>query len=263
MTPYFSYQARRFGSHIVERLGGRLLGSDEVLHLHLLELAHPEDEVAGADLVAERLADLGDPERQLLARRLQDVLEVDVRALGGLRAEVDDRRVVLDRAHERLEHEVEAARRRERAAVIGAAQAEAFDDRGVQQVARGQLLGAGQLVEPEALVVGQALDQRVAERAEVTGRLPDLRVHEDAGIEPDDVVALLDHRPPPRPLDVVLELDAERAVVPDRVDAAVDLARREDEAAPLRERDDGLELGDGGRDVVRVGGRGGSRVGLR
>jgi hypothetical protein len=90
-------------------------------------------------------------------------------------------------------------------------------------------------------------------------------VHEDAGVEPDDVVALLDHRPPPRPLDVVLELDPERAVVPDRVDAAIDLARRVDEAAPLRERDDRLELGDGGRDVARLRclgvGHGGLQVG--
>src|SRR5204862_4812859 len=64
-----------------------LVGLDEVLHLHLLELAHPEDEVAGADLVAEALADLGDPERQLLAARTLDVLEVDVAALSGLRAQ--------------------------------------------------------------------------------------------------------------------------------------------------------------------------------
>ena len=142
--------------------------------------------------------------------------------------------VLLDRAHERLEHEVEAARRRQRPAVVGAAQAEPLDDRRVLQVGRRQVLGAGQLVEPEALVVGLALDQRVAERADVAGRDPHLRVHEDPGVEPDDVVALLDHRPPPRPLDVVLELDPERTVVPDRVDAAVDLARREDEAAPLR-----------------------------
>ena len=84
-------------------------------------------------------------------------------------------------------------------------------------------------------------------------RDPHLWVHEDAGIEPDDVVALLDHRPPPCPLDVVLELDPERTVIPDRVDAAVDLARREDEAAALGERDDRVELGDGGRDRIRVG----------
>src|SRR4030095_2429961 len=39
----------------------RVLGWDEVLHLHLLELASAEDEVPGRDLVAERLADLRDP----------------------------------------------------------------------------------------------------------------------------------------------------------------------------------------------------------
>ena len=44
------------------RLG---LGVDEELHLHLLELAHAIGEVAGADLVAERLADLRDAEGQL------------------------------------------------------------------------------------------------------------------------------------------------------------------------------------------------------
>src|SRR5439155_16716855 len=92
--------------------GGRrgLPGPDEVLHLHLLELAHPEDEVARADLVPEALADLGDAERQLLARRLLDVLEVDVGALRRLGPKVDDRGVVLDRAHAGLEHEVEPAR---------------------------------------------------------------------------------------------------------------------------------------------------------
>src|SRR5205807_1284490 len=41
---------------------------NEVLHLHLLELAHAEEEVAGRDLVAERLADLRDPERRLSPR---------------------------------------------------------------------------------------------------------------------------------------------------------------------------------------------------
>src|SRR5262249_3162152 len=53
-----------------------------------------------------------------------------------------------------------------------------------------------------------------------------------------DVVTLVHHRAPPRVLDVALELDAERTVVPRRADAAVDLARREDEAAPLAQRDE-------------------------
>ena len=46
-------------------------GRHEELHLHLLELARAEDEVAGGDLVAEGLADLGDAERRLLARELR------------------------------------------------------------------------------------------------------------------------------------------------------------------------------------------------
>ena len=235
---------------LLERGGGLRFRPDEVLHLHLLELAHAEHEVPRRDLVPERLPDLGDPERQLLAARLLDVLEVHVRALRGLGAQVDDRRVLLDRAHERLEHQVEPARRRQRPAVDGALEPEALDDAGVLQVRRRQALGARQLVEPEPPMVGLALDQRVAERADVPGRHPHLRVHEDPGIEPDDVVALLDHRPPPGALDVVLELDAEGAVVPDRVDAAVDLRGREDEAAALGERDDRVEFRDGGRDVV-------------
>src|SRR5207245_11654033 len=61
---------------------------DEELHLHLLELARSEDEVARRDLVAERLADLADAERDLLARRLHHVLEVDEDSLCGLGAQV-------------------------------------------------------------------------------------------------------------------------------------------------------------------------------
>ena len=235
--------------------GGRGLGlgADEVLHLHLLELAHPEDEVAGADLVAERLADLGDPERQLLARRLLDVLEVDVRALGGLGAQVDDRGVLLDRAHERLEHQVEPARRatagRRRPGSAGRAARRSSGPAGRSRV-RCSAPGSSSS-RKRRWSVWHSTSGSLNEPTWPGGH-PDLRVHEDPGIEPDDVVALLDHRPPPGALDVVLELDAERPVVPDGVDAAVDLARREDEAAPLRQRDDGLELGDGGRDVVRV-----------
>ena len=88
---------------------------------------------------------------------------------------------------------------------------------------RGQVLGAGQLVEAEAAMVRGALHERVAEAADMAGGHPHLRVHEDPGVQPDDVVALLDHAPPPGALDVVLQLDAEGPVVPDGVDAAVDL----------------------------------------
>src|SRR5690606_27664450 len=128
---------------------------DEELHLRLLELAGPEDEVARRDLVAERLADLRDPERHALAGRRQDVLEVDEDPLRRLRPEVDGGRRLLDRAHERLEHEIEHPRLAER--VLRAA------DRALP------LLDLG-VVRPEPTVAVPALDERVREARNVPAR---------------------------------------------------------------------------------------------
>ena len=164
------------------------------------------------------------PNGSFLRDRLLDVLEVDVRALGRLGPQVDDRGVLLDRAHERLEHQVEAARRRERAAVDGALEAEPLDDRGSRRSVAVRFSAPGSSSRRKRRWSVCALDERVAERPDVAGRDPHLGVHEDPGVEADDVVALLDHRPPPGALDVVLQLDPERPVVPDGVDAAVDLA---------------------------------------
>ena len=69
----------------------------------------------------------------------------------------------------------------------------------------------------------QALDQRIVEDLEVSARLPHARRHDHRGVEPDDVVAELDDRTPPGVLDVPLQLDAERAIVPRRTESAVDL----------------------------------------
>ena len=135
---------------------------------------------------------------------------------------------------------------------------EALDDRRVAQLRVRQVLGAGQLVEAVAPAAGRALDERVAEVGDVAGGDPDLGRHDDARVQADDVVALLDHRPPPGPLDVVLQLHAQWPVVPHGVDAAVDLRAREDEAAPLGQRDDGVQVGDGRSRIVgrrcRLGG---------
>src|ERR1700719_2611010 len=94
-----------------------LLRRDEELHLHLLELPRPEDEVPGRDLVAEGLAHLSDPEGRFLAGELQYVLEVDEDPLRRLRAQVRRRARLLHRADRRLEHEVEVARLRQVALV--------------------------------------------------------------------------------------------------------------------------------------------------
>ncbi len=155
-----------------------------------------------------------------------------------------------------LEHQVEPAWRRQRTAVDRALQPEPLDDRLVAQLGRAEVLRTGQLIEPIAPVAGRALDERVLKRPDMAGGDPHLGVHQDPGVEPDHVVAQLDHRPPPRSLDVALQLDPERAVVPHGVDPAVDLGRGEDEATPLAERDDRVEVGNGGRDRLRIGGLG-------
>ena len=77
-------------------------------------------------------------------------------------------------------------------------------------------------------------------------RLPHLRVHDDRAVDADHADFLpvrprrriAHHVLPPGVLDVLLQLDAERAVVPEAVDAAVDLARLEDEAAPAAQGDE-------------------------
>ena len=218
----------------------------EELHLHLLELAGAEDEVAGRDLVAEGLADLGDAEGRLLAGEAEHVLEVDEDALGGLGPQVDLRALARDRADMGLEHQVELARLGELAAALRAAQL------GARVAAFGFDRLAQVILAPALLALAEALDQRVGEAFEVARGLPDPRVLEDRRVEGDDVVAFLQHRPPPLGLDVVLQQHPVVAVVVGRAEAAVDLRGGEDEAAPLAERDDLLHR-DLGRALLLLG----------
>ena len=88
-----------------------------------------------------------------------------------------------------------------------------------------------------SLQVRQSIE-RIGEPGQVPARLPRPRVLDDRRVERDHVVALLEHRPPPLVLDVVLEQHAVVAVVVARPEAAVDLAAREHEAAPLAQRHD-------------------------
>src|SRR5207245_8080457 len=81
------------------------------------------------------------------------------------------------------------------------------------------------IVGAEAILAMLAVDQRVGEPRHVPRGFPNLRVHEDRRVETFDVLALVDHRTPPALLDVLLELDAQRPVVPHRAKPAVDLGR--------------------------------------
>ena len=106
----------------------------------------------------------------------------------------------------------------------------------------GARAGLWELVGAKALLAVATIDERVGEGGDVTARLPHLRSHENGRVEAHDVVAQLHHAAPPGFFDVALEQDAERAVVPRRTEAAVDLARGEHEAAPFREVDDAVHL---------------------
>ena len=84
-------------------------GLHEELHLHLFELAHTEDELAGDDFVAECLSDLCDTEGQFHASRLLHVEVVDENSLCRFGAQVNGAGAIGRGADFGLKHEVELA----------------------------------------------------------------------------------------------------------------------------------------------------------
>ena len=107
------------------------------------------------------------------------------------------------------------------------------------------------LVLPPPLAAVPAVDQGIGEVGQVARGLPHRGRREDGRIQADDVVAPLHHRLPPGVLHVAQHVDPERAVVVGRAEAAVDLGRLEDEAAPLAQPDHLLHQV--GRATGRVG----------
>ena len=225
-------------------------GLAEELQLHLLELAHAEDEVARGDLVAEALADLADAERQLFARRALDVVEVDENALRRLGTQIHGVLRVLGHALERLEHQVKLTDIGKVVLAAGGAGdvmllnkvlhlalGEGVDGlTQLEAVLRAPVLN--ELIRAEALVALAAVHQRIGEAAQMAARHPGLGIHQDRRVEADVVGILLHELLPPGVLDVLLELGAEGAVVPGVGKAAVDLAAGEHKAAVLAQGND-------------------------
>ena len=86
---------------------GLLAGAHEVLHFHLLKLAHAEGELTGYNLIAEGLAGLGYTKGDLHTPGLLDVEEVYKDALSGLGAQVHLVGAICYRSHFGGEHQVE------------------------------------------------------------------------------------------------------------------------------------------------------------
>ena len=210
-----------------------LAGLDEEFHLHLLELAGAEDEVARGDLVTEGLAHVGDAERRLLTGGGHDVLEVHEDALCGFGAQVVQGVLVFDRTEMGAQHHIEVARFGPLAtgAAVGAGD--------VGHAVFGQLvamlLGVAflKLVRTLALMAVEAFHQRIVEDGHVAGCDPHGGRQDDGGIHAHHVATGDDHGTPPFALDVVLQRNAERAIIPGGTGSTVDFAGGEHEAATL------------------------------
>src|SRR6266850_375192 len=203
------------------------VGFDEELHLHLLELTGAKDEVAWGDFIAEGFADLGDAEGDFLARWLLYITKIDVAPLRGFRPQVDACPLFLHGANVGLKHQIEQPR-------FGQLAWTSRRARGDARLARTGRLS--HLIGAKPLLAEFTIHHRIAEPGDVARSLPHPWVHQNGGVEPLDVIAVPGHAPPPPRLDIVLQLDAERPIVPATVNAPVDLAGRENEATTLAER---------------------------
>src|SRR5690625_2258027 len=148
-----------------------LLGRGEVLDLHLFELAGAEDEVARCDLVAERLADLADAEGWLHAGGGHHVQEVHEDALSGLRTQVVQAGLVVDRPEIGLDQ----ARELLRIGVLATVAAVGAGHLGQATLGGTPLLrleALDQMVLTETVVAALALHQRGGGGHHVPGGLP-------------------------------------------------------------------------------------------
>ena len=105
----------------------RFVRLNEKLQFHLLEFARPERKVAGINLVPKRLAYLANPERRLLTRHVQHVLELREDRLRGFRSQIRGVLLALNGPDARLEHEIERTRLGEQRAIFGVEPDGVFD----------------------------------------------------------------------------------------------------------------------------------------
>ena len=176
--------------------------------------------------------------------------EVGEDALRRLRPQIHGVLGILGDALERLEHQVELTDIGEVVlAAAGAGDVVLLDKvlhlllgEGVDGLAELEAVLVApvldELVGAEALLALLAVHQRIGEAGQMAAGHPCLGVHEDGGILSHVVGVLLHEFLPPGLFDVVLQLHAQRTVVPGVGKAAVDLAAGEDDAAVLTQSHD-------------------------
>ena len=223
-------------------------GLAEELKLHLFELTGAENEVAGGNFVTEGLTDLRNTEGQLFARGALCCGEVYKDTLRGFGTKINGVCVIFGNTDKGLEHQVELLDvSKIMAAALRASDALLFD------------VGSHFLKAPSGRVVIEtilecvifnelvcsvthfallAVHKGVGETANVTGSHPSLGIHNNGAVKAYIIFALLNELFPPSALNVVLKLNAKRAVVPGVCQATVNFGAGEDKAASFAKRDD-------------------------
>src|SRR5690606_2535370 len=231
----------------------------EILHLHLLELTHPKDELPRHDLIPKSLANLRDAEGDLLPGCFLREAEIHKDPLCRLRPQIDAVLLVRDRSDVRLKHQVELS---DFGPIEGAGiwTTDFLLDNDVIKPSRhivaiqrlhellSKRFGSIRLtrllelpdvrldavIRPIPALRGFIVAHRIVERIHVPRCLPHGRMHQNGSIEALDVVVPIDHVMPPALLYVALQLHAERAVVVRGAESSIDFRGRKDESAPLR-----------------------------
>ncbi len=226
------------------------IGLAEKLKLHLLELTGTEGEVTGCDLISERLTHLADAEGNLLPGSSLDILEVYENTLCGLGAKIYCRRGVLGNTLEGLEHQVELTDIGPVELAAGrAGNSELVDEAhhficcpAVNAAVQSHLLlgriALDQLIRTITGTAGLAVHERVGKACQMSAGDPGAGIHEDCAVDADVLGRLSDKFLPPCLLDVVLELNAQIAVIPCIGQTAVDLGTGIDESSVVAKRND-------------------------
>src|SRR5215831_4749411 len=93
------------------------------------------------------------------------------------------------------------------------------------------------LIRAESFASQPTIHHRIREAFDVAGRLEDGRMRQDRSVHADDVVSFVYDHTPPIIFQITLQLHAERPIIPSAIEPAVNLARLENEAAPLTQAD--------------------------
>ena len=227
------------------KVGTRLT---EELQFHLLEFAHAENEVAGRYFVSERFADLTYAERNFIARRALNVLEVDEYALRRLGTEIDRVSAVFGNALEGFEHKVEFSYSGKiRISAYGTGNFIVADiffhlfvtpARNIQTDAFFGVIIFDKVVGAMTGFARFAVHKRVGKASDMAACFPYFGVHQNRAVETYVICAFGDEFFPPGLFDIVLKFHAERTVIPCVCEAAVNFASRENKTAVFAKSDE-------------------------